>query len=172
MVPGKMTKNGKPHTIALEGDLWSLIEHRWQRREVRRNGRPVFLSPFVFHQGDGKALGDIRKRWDKACELAKVRGLLFHDLRRSGVYNMVRGGVDRDVAKSISGHKTDSMFARYNIIDEKDQRERFVVSTSTAPTTAREQRRKNEVRNNSGDPEFAGTAGDPDRHPRGTSPFA
>jgi hypothetical protein len=59
MVPGKMTKNGKPHTIALEGDLWSLIEHRWQRREVRRNGRPVFLSPFVFHQGDGKALARI-----------------------------------------------------------------------------------------------------------------
>ncbi len=122
-VPGSMTKNRKPQTIALEGDLWSLIEHRWQRREVRRKGRPVFLSPFVFHRGDGKALGDIRKRWDKACELAKVRGLLFHDLRRSGVRNMVRGGVDRDVAKSISGHKTDSMFSRYNIIDEKDQRE-------------------------------------------------
>jgi integrase len=124
MVPGTITKNGKPQALPLEGQLWALVEHRWQRREVRRKGRPVYLSPFVFHRGDGKALGDFRKKWAKACAAAKVPpALLFHDLRRSGVRNMVRAGVDRDVAKSISGHKTDSMFSRYNITDERDQRE-------------------------------------------------
>jgi integrase len=122
IVPGKLTKNRKPQTIALEGELWTIIERRWLRREVRRKRRPVFLSPVVFHRGDGKPIGDFRKKWAKACVMAKVSGLLFHDLRRSGVRNLIRAGVDRDVAKKISGHKTDSMFSRYNITDERDQR--------------------------------------------------
>ncbi|MGH7823499.1 MAG: hypothetical protein ACREQ9_27370, partial [Candidatus Binatia bacterium] len=45
--------------------------------------------------------------------------------RRSAVRNMIRAGVDRDVAKRISGHRTDSMFSRYNITDARDQIEAF-----------------------------------------------
>lgn len=122
-VPGTLTKNGKPHTIALEGELLSLIERRWSRREVRRTKRPVYLSPYVFHRGDGKQLGDIRKTWAKACAAAGVPKLLFHDLRRSAARNLVRAGVDRDVAQRIIGHRTPSMFTRYNITDAEDQRE-------------------------------------------------
>ncbi len=33
---------------------------------------------------------------------------------------MICAGVDRATAKLISGHRTDSMFDRYNIQDEKD----------------------------------------------------
>jgi integrase len=68
----------------------------------------VFLSPFVFHRGDGKAIGDIRKVWAKAATVAGVPGLLFHDLRRSAVRTLVRAGVDRDMARKISGHKTEA----------------------------------------------------------------
>jgi hypothetical protein len=49
-------------------------------------------------------------------------GLIFHDLRRSGVRDMIRAGVAPHVAMSISGHKTDSMLRRYAIISEGDQR--------------------------------------------------
>ena len=42
----------------------------------------------------------------------------FHAVRRTAARNMVRKGLSQTVAKELLGMETDSIFARYAIVDE------------------------------------------------------
>jgi integrase len=107
--PGE-TKNDEARTVKMSGGVKALLA------ALIAGKKP---GDFVFTR-EGEAVRDFRGAWEAVTTDAGVAGLLFHDLRRTAVRNMVRAGVPERVAMSISGHKTRSVFERYNIVSERD----------------------------------------------------
>jgi integrase len=81
-------------------------------------GTYVFRNPAT-----GKPWAEIRKAFRKAAREAKLENLWVHDLRRSFVTNARKAGNPESVVMKLSGHKTASVFARYNIVSEEDLRQ-------------------------------------------------
>jgi integrase len=81
------------------------------------------ICPYVFHRPSGKQIKDFRALRKSACERAGYPGNLFHDFRRSAVRTLERSGVPRSTAMAMVGHKTESIYRRYAIVDEQMHRE-------------------------------------------------
>jgi integrase len=109
------TKNDEARSVPiLEGEMRDLLTAAKKERDEKWPN-----SPWVFSRA-GAPILDFRWSWDEACERAGVPDLKFHDLRRTAVRNMRRAGIPQVIRMKISGHKTDSMERRYNIVDAED----------------------------------------------------
>jgi integrase len=131
-LPGRKSKNGKARPIYADDVIFKVLEE--QKQKQIEDGAESF--PFVFHRirstGGSRTerkenrhperIGEFKKIWAKACKKTGFEGLLFHDLRRSGIREMVRSGYSERVAMEISGHKTRIVFDRYNIVSLEDQK--------------------------------------------------
>jgi integrase len=115
------TKNMEGRVFPFTGELRELlVDIRSERdRRQRRTGK---ICPWVFHR-DGHRIKSFLKAWRKACKAAAFPGRIPHDLRRTAVRNLVRAGVPERVAMQMTGHKTRSVFERYNIVSEGDLRD-------------------------------------------------
>jgi len=150
------SKNGEGRTLALPDELVAIVKRREQARLMTTPAGDVRVVEHVFHHA-GRALGDFRKAWHAACVKAGLfhvekdadgnpvekHDRVWHDFRRSGVRNLRRAGVDETVAMKITGHKTASVFRRYNIVDERDIRQAMKATTeyvASLPTSREEQR--------------------------------
>lgn len=139
---GVNAKTKKPRSIVAVGELGELLERRQQAKKVK-TASGTSIASHVFHRG-GVPVGEFRRSWKTACIAAglgqmicskcgqpcpkkrcckaprRYVGNIFHDLRRSAVRTMVRAHVPTSVAMAISGHRTDSVFRRYDIVSTDD----------------------------------------------------
>lgn len=108
------TKNGEWRSVPFIGDMEDVLTiAKADRDELCPHCAHVF-SRF------GDPIKSFQTSWTSATKKAGVPDLLFHDLRRSGVRNLIRSGVPETIAMAISGHKTRAVFDRYNIVSESD----------------------------------------------------
>jgi len=107
----KQTKAKQARVAPLYGELRSWLDMAASQREES--------CPFVV-SWRGEGISEVKTAWNKARVRAKVPTLLVHDLRRTAVRNMIRAGIPEKQAMRISGHKSRSMFDRYDITDERD----------------------------------------------------
>lgn len=116
------TKNddGRVFMFGLIDELREALEALRDDVACRRKDRGQIV-PWVFHR-DGERVGSFRRVWEKACIAAGCPGKIPHDFRRTAVRNLVRAGVPERVAMTMTGHKTRSVFERYNIVSDGDLR--------------------------------------------------
>jgi len=113
--PGE-AKNDEARTVYLDEELKDVFREQWYRRK-----KLEIALPYVFINEKGTdRVKRFDKAWKTACNKASIGKRLFHDFRRTAVRNMVRAGVPERVAMMISGHKSRSVFERYNIVNEAD----------------------------------------------------
>jgi integrase len=124
------TKNGEGRVFPLTAELRTLLTAQHAHHERLKKAGHIFPQVFFREVAEGRG-GDKKpqpivsfgKAWKSACKAAGCPGRIPHDLRRTAVRNFVRNGVPERVAMQLTGHKTASVFQRYNIVSDGDLRD-------------------------------------------------
>jgi integrase len=105
------TKTSEPRRFYFNEVVWDIFRKASKVRSLRHD--------FVFTYAR-RPLRDVRAGFINALRRAKIDDFHFHDLRHTYITNMRKAGVDQTVIMKLTGHKTPSMFNRYNTVDRED----------------------------------------------------
>ncbi len=124
------TKTGYGRSIPIAPELMEVLEKTLKVRHLN--------CDLVFHL-DGKPITphNVRVAHESACEGAGIQGFVFHDFRHTRINNWRKEGHDYFKIMSVSGHKTISIFKRYNMMGEEELKT-LVFSLGTSVGTKKE----------------------------------
>lgn len=108
---GARTKNKSARSVPLHPRVVSILEslpHGLHTDHVFLNG--------------GTPIKEFKNSYASACKAAGLQDLTFHDLRHCAINNLRLAGNDFFRIMAMSGHKTMSVFKRYNLVTEEELR--------------------------------------------------
>lgn len=106
------TKSGKDRTVPLNDAAAGVIMSQLRMKQ----GDFVFPSPKT-----GVAMKSVDHSFWRACSLAGILGLRFHDLRHTFATRLIRKGVDIITVKTLLGHHAVSVTERYTHSDAHEK---------------------------------------------------
>lgn len=109
----KQTKAKTPRVAPIYGDVF---RSELQMCHAARDPE----CPYVIQFRGKQVRAGLHKSWRRARELAGVKGVIMHDLRRTAATNMRRAGIDQETIMRIVGWKTEALFRRYQIVGPED----------------------------------------------------
>ena len=68
-------------------------------------------------------VGSFKRQWYNAIKAAGLGDFTFHDLRHCAINNLRLAGNDHFTIMTISGHRTTSVFRRYNVVTDEELQE-------------------------------------------------
>ena len=68
----------------------------------------------------GRSVASVKRSFNTACEKAGIKDFTFHDFRHTAIINWRLQGHDYFRIMSATGHKTMSVFKRYNAMSREE----------------------------------------------------
>ena len=108
------TKTGEARHVYFNGVVRDILE------KIRKVRQISHRFVFTYH---GNPVKSIKYSLAEALKKTGIENFRFHDLRHTYVSNSRKAGIDRTVIMRLTGHKTLSMFTRYNTVDQADAKD-------------------------------------------------
>jgi integrase len=130
------TKSGKQRDVPIN----SVVRDELLALQPQSRGECIFANSKT-----GRALASCKRAFMKACQLASVEDLQFHDLRHTAATRMAETGAEPSTIKDILGHSDIRMTDRYTHAVEMRKRtalERLAGFGKTAQVVSLNERRE------------------------------
>jgi integrase len=105
------TKTREPRDVYFSESVHNILER------IRKGKLSNIAYVFTYN---GLPIKNIKTALTRAKQKAGIENFCFHDLRHTFVTNARRAGVDQTVIMKLTGHKTLSMFTRYDSVEPRD----------------------------------------------------